>query len=180
MSNERARQTGKFFMPGNNGLEIPKNPFTDEAEKVREDKKAQELADRLKEAHQAKQKEIEERLEGLEVVPNGQRIILMPYPSNPYVKVLTESGIYTQPTGTFLNPDSGTLDTMDEIIVCAKVIEVGPDCKSIQIGDDVYYDKRTAYPLPFMSLGYQVSSESQIVAIINNDLKERLGMVDGE
>lgn len=178
MSNERARQTGNFYM-GNNNLEVPKNPFADGAEKVREDQRAKELQERLKEAHLEKQKEIEERLVGLEVVPNGQRIILMPYPTNPYVKIMTESGIYTQPTGTFMNPDSGTLDTMEEITVCAKVIEVGPDCKSIQIGDDVYYDKRTAYPLPFMGLGYQVSSESQIIAIINNNLKERLGMVNG-
>ena len=29
-------------------------------------------------------KEIQERLEGLEVVPNANRIIIMPYPENPH------------------------------------------------------------------------------------------------
>ena len=180
MSNTRARQTGNFYMPGEKKIEIPGNPFSGETEKRNEDKKAKELADRLKEAHEAKQKEIEERLEGLELMPNGNRVIVMPYPSNPYVKVMSEGGIFIQPTGTFMNPDSGTLDTLEEVVICAKVIQIGPDCKTIKNGDDVYVDKRSMYPLPFMSLGYQTVAEQQIIALINNDLKERLKMNDGE
>ena len=58
----------------------------EEARKAEEEKKAEELAQRLKETHLAKQREIEERLKDLEIVPNGNRLVLMPYPSNPYVK----------------------------------------------------------------------------------------------
>ena len=180
MSNERARKTGNFYMPGNDTLIVPKNPFSEGAEQVKADKQAEELAERLKEAHANKQKEIQERLEGLQVVPNANRIIIMPYAENPYVRVMTESGIYLDTSGGFDNPDSGTRDTLQEVIKCAKIIEVGPDCKRVQKGDDVYYDSRTVYPLPFMSLGYMITTEVQLLAVINNDLKERWGMEDGE
>ncbi len=178
MSEKYAKQTGNFFLSGNK-LMTPENPFTNEVKKLKEEKDSKELEVRLKDAHEAKQQEIENRLEGLEILPNGNRIILMPYPSNPYVKVLTEGGIYIQPTGQFFNKDTGTMDTMEENIICAKVIEVGPDCKDVRIGDDVYYHKNLATPLPFMGLGYQTTAEQQITAIINNNLKERLGMNDG-
>lgn len=180
MSNVRARQTGNFYMPGKDTLDIPKNPFSEGAEKVKAEKAEKELAERLKEAHANKQKEIQERLEGLQVVPNANRIIIMPYAENPYVKIMTDSGIYLDTSGGFDNPDSGTRDTLQEVIKCAKVIEVGPDCKRVQKGDDVYYDSRTVYPLPFMSLGYMITTEVQLLAVINNDLKERWGMNDGE
>ena len=180
MSNTRARQTGNFYMPGESKLEIPTNPFSEGAAQVKQDKAAKELAERLKEAHEAKQREIEGRLEGLEVIPNANRIIIMPYPENPYVKIMTESGIYLDHSGAFKNPDSGTMDNLQEVIKCAKVIEVGPDCKRVVNGDDVYYDSRTVYPLPFMSLGYMITTEIQLLAVVNNDLKKRWGMNDGE
>ena len=49
-------------------------------------KAEKELAERLREAHANKQKEIQERIEGLEVVPNANRIIIMPYAENPLCK----------------------------------------------------------------------------------------------
>ena len=155
---------------------IPGNPIEEEFRKNEEAKKAEELAQKLKEAHIAKQKEIEEKIKDLELVPNGNRLILMPYPSNPYVRVLTESGIFIEPNGSYFNTDTGEMDQSQELVPCAKVIEIGPDVKYVKIGDDVYYDSRTAYPLPFMNQGYKVTSEPQIIAIINSKLKERLGM----
>ena len=166
-------------MPKSSIINVPENPFAEDAKRLREEKDAKELADRLKEAHESKQNEIQERLKDLEVVPNANRIIVMPYAENPYVKIMTKSGIYLDTSGAFKNPDSGTMDTLQEVIKCAKVIEVGPDCTRVKNGDDVYYDSRTVYPLPFMSLGYMVTTEVQLIAVINNNLKERWGMNDG-
>lgn len=174
MGNALDQLRGEWNMGKN--IIIPENPFETEIRKQEEIKKAEDLSKKLKEAHLEKQKEIEEKLEGLEILPNGNRIIIMPYPSNPYVKIMTESGIFIEPNGNYFNPDTGTIDKSDELVPCAKVIEVGPDVKSVCIGDDVYYDHRTAYPLPFMNQGYKVVSEPQIIAIINNNLKQRLGM----
>lgn len=172
MGNAYDQARGVWNMSKN--IIVPDNPFSAEARKLENEKKAQELAEKLQEAHDNKQKEIMEKLEGLEIIPNGNRIIMMPYPSNPYAKVLTESGIYVAPNNVYFNTDTGELDEAKELVPCAKVIEVGPDVKYVNIGDDVYYDSRTAYPLPFMNMGYQVTSEPQIIAIINNDLKKRL------
>lgn len=174
MGNELDQMKGKWNMSKN--IIIPEDPIIIEARKQQEQKKAEELAQKLKEAHLAKQKEIEERLEGLEILPNGNRLVLMPYPSNPYVKILTDSGIFIQPDGSYFNTDTGEIDEAKELVACAKVIEIGSEVKHVRIGDDVYYDSRTAYPLPFMNLGYKVTSEPQIIAIINNNLKERMGM----
>ena len=54
-------------------------------------------------------------------------------------------------TGEFLNPDSGENDKLKELVACAKVIEVGPDCKYLNINDDVFYDTRSVYPALLLS-----------------------------
>jgi hypothetical protein len=122
-----------------------------------------------------KQKELEERLETLEIVPMGAKVILLPYPRNPYKKVI-EGKIIVEYNGEFNNPDSGERDALKEMVGCAKVIEVGPECKYVKAGDDIYYDTRTCYPLPFMTLGYIMTTEPQILAIINEGLKIRFKM----
>jgi len=174
MGNALDQLRGEWNMSKN--IIIPENPFETEVRKQEEIKKAEELSTKLKEVHLAKQKEIEDKLEGLEIMPNGNRIIIMPYPSNPYVKVMTDSGIFIEPNGAYFNTDTGEMDKAEELVPCAKVIEVGADVKNIKNGDDIYYDHRTAYPLPFMNQGYRVVSEPQVIAIINNNLKQRMGM----
>ena len=126
----------------------------------------------LLEAEKTKQEEIDKKLATLEILPMGNRIILEKYPKNPYRKIM-QGNFVVDYTGSFINPDSGEQDTMKELVGCAKVIEVGPECKFIQAGDDVYYDTRTVYPLPFMSLGYVVTHEQGILSVLNEGLKKR-------
>ena len=105
---------------------------------------------------------------------NG-RFWILPYPENPYKKILdANSGLFIEPSGKFINPDTGQLDEKQELMLCGKVIEVGPECKYVQVGDDVYYDYRTAYPLPFMSNGYKIFSEQSVFAAVGESLKQRL------
>ena len=174
MSDIRDRQNGKWNLSKN--IIVPVTPLEKEAQKLREEKEAQQLADQLQEVHNAKQKEIVEKLEGLEIVPNERRLILLPYAKNPYRQIQTESGLYIENNGLFVNPDTGELDQEKELIPCAKVIEVGPGTLYVKVGDDVYYDSRPALPMPFMSTGYFTIHETQVYAIINNDLKKRLNM----
>ena len=103
------------------------------------------------------------------------KIILQPYPVNPYRKVV-EGSLIVDYTGAFKNPDSGEDDKLQELVGCAKIIEVGPKCKYLKPGDDVYYDTRTEYPVPFMSMGYRLTSEPQILCVLNEKLKERFNM----
>lgn len=175
----REEQMGKFFMGGANqgksSLILPEDALKAEFRKAKEEKEAQEMAETLTKLAEEKQKDLEERLEKLEILPMFNKIILMPYPTNPYKK-LKEGNIWVDYDGSFQNPDSGEKDTLNQLVGCAKVIEVGPECKFLKPGDDIYYDTRTVYPVPFMSMGYQLTSEPQILCVLNESLKERFKM----
>lgn len=164
---------GKFYIGMNNKEE---DLFLEnQIEKQKREKEFQEAQTLLIEAAKQKQDEINSKLETLEMLPMGNKVVLMPYPQNPYRKIM-QGGIIVDYDGSFKNPDSGEWDKQKELVGCAKVIEVGPDCKYVKPGDDIYYDTRTTYPLPFMSLGYQLTTEPQILCILNEGLKNRFNM----
>ena len=166
---------GKFFMGDRvDDLVItPENPFTEALKKKQLEEAEQEARKLYLDLEKQKQDEINKKLETLELIPIGNKIILLPYPKNPYRKVVSGQ-IIVDFDGSFLNPDSGESDKLKELVGCAKVIEVGPEVKWTKEGDDVYYDTRTVYPMPFMSLGYVETSEPSLLAIMNEGLKERL------
>lgn len=169
----KEEQMGRYFMSNRSNLEVP--TIKDAAERLREEKAAEEIRKALFEAEQNKQAEINKKLETLEMLPMMNKIILQPYPVNPYRKVV-EGSLIVDYTGAFKNPDSGEEDKLQELVGCAKIIEVGPECKYLKPGDDVYYDTRTVYPVPFMSMGYRLTSEPQILCVLNEKLKERFNM----
>lgn len=164
---------GKFYM----GKNIIKPAIGNEYDlaKLKEQKETEELNKLLIEADKQKQEEINKKIETLEIVPMGNKIIIQEYPKNPYRKIM-EGSIFVDYNGEFLNPDSGEKDTLQKFVGCAKIIEVGPECKWLKIGDDVYYDTRTIYPIPFMSLGHKMTTEPQILCVINEGLKTRFNM----
>ena len=170
--------TGKFFMGKDLKPEQrfniikPEEPFKNEIDKLKKEKEEQEMAKLLLELEKSKQEEINQKLSKLEMIPMFNKIVILPYPRNPYRKIV-EGSILVDYSGDFLNPDSGEQDKLKELVGCAKVIEVGPECKYLNVGDDVYYDTRTVYPVPFMSLGYVLCSETQILCNMNESLKER-------
>lgn len=170
---------GVFYMsdgiPKKSELILQENQLLKDIERAKEEKEAEEAAKLLLELQKKKQKEIEEKLQTLELLPMNNKIIILPYPENPYKKVI-EGNIIVEYDGSFMNPDSGQKDKMQTLVGCAKVIEVGPECKYLKPGDDVYYDTRTTYPVPFMSLGYQLTTEPQILCVLNSNLKERFNM----
>lgn len=169
----KEEQMGRYFMSNRSNLEVP--TIKDAAERLREEKAAEEIKKALFEAEQNKQADINKKLETLEMLPMMNKIILQPYPVNPYRKVV-EGSLIVDYTGAFKNPDSGEDDKLQELVGCAKIIEVGPECKYLKPGDDVYYDTRTVYPVPFMSMGYRLTSEPQILCVLNEKLKERFNM----
>ena len=172
-------QKGTFYLGNrenaNADLFLPENQILREAQKLREQKELEEANRMYLELQERKQAELDAKLETLELVPMGAKVILLPYPQNPYKKVL-KGKILVEYNGLFNNPDSGEKDTLKELVGCAQVKEVGPECKYVKPGDDIYYDTRTCYPLPFMSLGYLMTTEPQILAIVNEGLKARFKM----
>lgn len=169
----REEQLGKFYM-GNrkDNFVVPENPFTKDLEKLKDEKAIEEAGKLLLAAEQQKQKELEERLDRLELMPLGQRLIIEPYPSNPYRK-LVEGSILVSYAETFKNPDSGEYDKMAAGVICAKVIEVGPECQWVRPGDDIFCQNGVLTVVPFFSSGYKTLAEAQILAVIGEKLKER-------
>lgn len=166
---------GKFYM--GKSIITPSNPLEDQFRKVREDREEKQLAEKLAEIDKIKQDEIESKLEKIETLPMGARVILLPYLKNPYRRIRNESGIILDTGGMFLNPDSGEWDKEKELVGCAKIIEVGPETKWLNEGDDVFYDTRTVYPFPLYGLGYVCTSEHQIIGVLNEGLKERFNKI---
>lgn len=165
-------QNGKFFMSNRSNFMSDIPTIEEAANKLKQEKEAKELKEALLEAEKNKQEEINKKLQNLEMIPMFNKLIIMPYPENPYRKVV-EGNIIVDYGGAFKNPDSGEMDKLETFVGCAKVIEVGPEVRYIQVGDDVYYDTRTVYPVPFMSLGYRLTTEPQILCTLNENLKER-------
>ena len=119
---------------------------------------------------QTKQKEIDDKAERLELIPISNKVLILPYPENPYRKAITSSGLIIPLNPQFQNPESGQQDNLKEGIVCAKVIEVGPECKWLKEGDDIYIRNVGAAPVPFDRRGYWAISEQNVICrIVDND-----------
>lgn len=176
-------QRGVIYMGGGkenytkekSGILMPTNPIEEAAEKLRLEKEIEEAATKYLELQRAKQADLDARLETLELLPMLDKIIILPYPRNPYKKAI-QGSILVEYNGDFVNPDSGEKDNLKEFVGCGQVIEVGPLAKYLKIGDDVFYDTRSVYPVPFMSMGYKLTSEVQILCVLNDGLKARFKM----
>lgn len=171
----KEEQTGKFYFPHKKEIITLDNPFAAQAEEMRLEKDAKEATNQLLELAKQKQEELEKKLEKLELLPMGAKVILLPYPSNPYRRVMN-GNIIVEYNGEFNNPDSGEKDKMKELVACAKIIEIGPDVKQVLPGDDVFYDPRSTYPVPFFNNGYILTTEPQLLCVLNEGLKKRFGM----
>ena len=153
----------------------PDNSLERQFEKARIEKEIEDANKAFIELEKQKQAEIDKKLETLELMPMLNKIVILPYPRNPYRKLI-DGNLIVDYIGDFNNPDSGEKDTLDTLVGCAKVIEVGPEAKYIKNGDDVFYDTRTCYPVPFLKLGYLLTAEPSILCILNDGLKKRFKM----
>lgn len=116
-------------------------------------------------------------LDGLEIRPTGNNVLVKPYVGNPYEKVeVRESGIILDcEAATFRNQDNGDEEKQNNGIVVARVIEVGSDCKYLKAGDDIYYYYGSSVPIPFFRQGFYCISEPRVLMVLNTDLQERYG-----
>lgn len=106
------------------------------------------------------------------IVPCNTNVVLDFYEENPYRAIeTTENGLIMgiESTKRYKSNETGEIEDSEEYIACAKVIAVGPDCKNVQVGEDVYAVKHIATPLPYKKLGYRVINEQNIICRILND-----------
>ena len=106
------------------------------------------------------------------IVPCNENVVLEFYDENPYRAMqTTENGLIVgvESTHRFKSTETGEMEDSEEYIACGKVIATGPDCRSVQVGDDVFAVKHIATPIPYKKLGYSVINERNIICIIKND-----------
>lgn len=106
------------------------------------------------------------------IMPLFGNVMIMPYEENPYVEKITKDGLLLDDS-SFQSQDSGEVEKLYEMIRCGNVVEVGPMCKYLKKGDDVFYNYGTARPVPFQRQGFLLTNEQNILAVMNNDLDDR-------
>lgn len=102
----------------------------------------------------------------VELIPCGRRVIFECYSKNPYRIVETsEEGVIfgIESTKMYKSNETGEMTENEDAIVCAKVISVGPDCKYVENGDDIFVYKFNAAPVPFRKKGYYIVDEANIL-----------------
>lgn len=108
----------------------------------------------------------------VEIVPCNTNVIVKFYEENPYRYVeTTENGLILGIEAiNHKSNDSGEIEENQPGIVCAKVIAIGPDCKNVQIGEDVYISTFTSVPVPFRNKGYRAITEQNIICrLVKNE-----------
>ena len=104
----------------NGGISYPsflvntQEPLANEFAQLRQEREQKELQQKLTELAKQKQDELDAKLANLELLPMGSKIIILPYPENPYRKVMSGS-IIVDYTGSFINPDTGERDKLKEL-----------------------------------------------------------------
>jgi hypothetical protein len=143
-------------------------------EQLNYDKAQKSLSEQLTEQLNKGDK-ISKILDGLEIKPSGVNLLVKPYLDNPYERVeVRESGIVLDDgAANFKNPDSGEEEEQTVAILVGRVIEVGPECKWVKAGDDIYYHFGSVVPIPFFRQGLQCIAEPRALMILNTDLTKR-------
>ena len=110
--------------------------------------------------------------DNVEIVPCNTNVILKFYDENPYRYIeTTENGLILGiESKTHKSTDSGEIETNEPGVVCAKVIAVGPDCRNVKVGEDVYVSTFTSAPIPFRNKNYRAVTEQNIICrMVKND-----------
>lgn len=117
---------------------------------------------------------VEKQLDGIkegdfDIIPCNVGVIVRPYDENPYRQITrTEGGLIIgiNSSQKVKSTDSGEIEENDEYIACAKVIAVGPFCKNVKAGEDVFLVKHILKPVPFRKQNLWEVDEQNILCRI--------------
>ena len=104
-----------------------------------------------------------------DIIPCNVGVIVKPYDENPYREITkTEGGlsIGINSSQKVKSSDSGEIEENDEYITCAKVISVGPFCKNVRAGEDVFVIRHILKPVPFRKQNLWEVDEQNILCRI--------------
>lgn len=105
----------------------------------------------------------------VEIIPVNTNVLIQPYIQNPYRYIeTTASGLIVgvESSKTYKSNETGEIEQNNEVIKCGKVLAVGPACKNVNVGDDVYYTTYSEAKLPFRKKGYVIVGEGLLICRI--------------
>lgn len=108
-------------------------------------------------------------MDDVEIVPTNANVLVQPYIRNPYRYIeTTASGLIVgvESSKTYKSNETGEIEQNNEVIKCGKVLAVGPACKNVNVGDDVYYTTYSEAKLPFRKKGYVIVGEGLLICRI--------------
>ena len=168
--------TGEHFIL--NGEAADKTLLREKQEKF--NTQVDELVDKFakhSEALEQYAKDLSEDMNGVEIMPMGSYVLVEPFKQNPFQKIqTTKSGIITDLGGytpTYKSHETGEIEEEQLFIKVGTVIEVGPECKFLKVGDVVFYTVASEIMIPFYKFGWVTVNESRIMAVVNADLTKR-------
>ena len=105
----------------------------------------------------------------VDIIPTNANILIQPYETNPYRYIeTTASGLIVgvESSKTYKSNETGEIVENQTVIKCGKVLAVGPACRNVNVGDDVYYTTFSETKLPFRKKGYVVVGEGLLICRI--------------
>ena len=105
----------------------------------------------------------------VDIIPVNNNVLIQPYIQNPYRYIeTTASGLIVgvESSKTYKSNETGEIEQNNEVIKCGKVLAVGPACKNVNVGDDVYYTTYSEAKLPFRKKGYVIVGEGLLICRI--------------
>ena len=108
-------------------------------------------------------------MDEVEVIPTNANVLIQPYIRNPYRYIeTTASGLIVgiESSKTYKSNETGEIEQNNEVVKCGKVLAVGPDCKNVNVGDDVYYTTYSQAIVPFRKKGYVIVGENLLICRI--------------
>lgn len=120
-------------------------------------------------------------MKNLQIMPIYRYALIKPFDENPFQQVKREGRLITDLGGAkpiYKSNETGEWEEEESYIGIALIIEVGPECKYLKVGDVVMYRKESAFPIPFYAQNFQILDEQRVSAVINEGLHERFGIKD--
>lgn len=108
-------------------------------------------------------------MDEVDVIPVNNNVLIKPYIKNPYRYIeTTASGLIVgvESSQTYKSNETGEIEQNDQVIRAGKVLAVGPDCKNVSVGDDVFYTTYSMTLIPFRKKGYVIVGEGLLICRI--------------
>ena len=126
-------------------------------------------------------KMLSDNLNGVEAKPTYEGVLIKPFAENPFQRVQKSGSLIIDTGGLapeYKSNEDGEWHEEEQFIKTGVVIEVGPTCKYVNVGDIVMWRKPSETPVPFYKQGWVQVNEHSIMTIFNEGLSERFKAVN--